>query len=170
MKWIYCYKGWFYLNIFNFLCLDISNPFRIMRKVKKVFVPLKCKFYHGKNTIGNIYMGVKPNLINIKTKDVMWKDKFDSPRFEASPIIWIHLFGYNLVWSWELDSSFKNEMIDDWWEQVLWYLYYYNTYSQGLLDEPDINKARESWPWVNMETNESSWNDNFLTNDYRLTK
>ena len=50
----------------------------------------------------------------------------------------------------------------DYWEQALWYLYYTDTISQGLINKPDIKKAKESWPWQNYETKESSWNDEFL--------
>ena len=44
---------------------------------------------------------------------------------------------------------------------VLWYLYYSKTISQGLNDEPDIQKAKKSWPWQDMKGN-STWTDEFL--------
>ena len=56
--------------------------------------------------------------------------------------------------------------MDDYWEQALWYLYYYNTISYGRLESPDIKKAKESWPWKAVtsfeDEGESSWNDKYL--------
>jgi hypothetical protein len=98
--------------------------------------------------------------------DVGWKDKYDTPRFEYPPYIWIHIYKWNWVWYWDFSKSFglanPKEYIDEYWEQALWYLYYYNTYSQGLLDKPNIEKAKENWPWQDCETKKSSWNNKFL--------
>lgn len=41
----------------------------------------------------------------------------------------------------------------DYWEQWLW-IY---TYCDG-----DIDKARETWGWIDFETNKSTWNENFI--------
>lgn len=130
-----------------------------MNKLKGVFIPLKRHFIYGRNiSFPFIYCPKIPKVL-FRCSDVMWKDKFDTPRYEGPPYIWIHLFGFNLIWYWDLGKD-----TDDYWEQALWYLYYYNTYSQGLLDKPDINKAKESWPWEDYYTRQSSWNNKFLIN------
>ena len=150
------FKKWIYISI--------SNPFKTMNKLKGVFKPLRRCFKFGFNKNGwapyPVLWVSKPSFIHIVFRDVGWKDKYDTPRYEYPPYIWIHLFKFNLVWWWELDSW----SIDDYWEQALWYLYYYNTYSQGLLDKPNIEKAIESWPWQDYRTKQSSWNNDFLIN------
>ena len=150
-----------YLNKRKWIYLDIRNPFKTMKKLKGVFKPLKC--YFRWNTNENWFPMLwcsKPAYIHIMSVDVGWKDKFDSPRYEYPPAIWIHLFKLNLIWYWELPNE---KYMDDYWEQALWYLYYasYNKEKKGY-DKLDINKARETWPWQDFETKKSSWNDNYL--------
>ena len=96
----------------------------------------------------------------IRCCDVGWKDKYNTPRYEEPPYIWIHLFGLNLIIYWKLVDS-KSET-DKYWEQALWYLYYasYNRKKRGY-DELNINKAKETWPWETM-SGESNWNDKFI--------
>ena len=145
------YKKWIYLSI--------NNPFKNMNKVKGVFIPLKRYFKFSKEDWFPVLWVSNPSKIQIIFHDVMWKDKYDTPRYECCPYIWIHLFGYNFIWYWTLPEHLK--YIEEYWEQALWYLYYYNTYSQGLLDKPNIEKAKENWPWQDGNGN-SSWNDNYL--------
>ena len=151
-----------YLNKRKWIYLDIRNPFKTMKKLKGVFKPLKCYFKWNTNTdwFPMIWYS-EPAYIHIMSVDVGWKDKFDSPRYEYPPAIWIHLFKLNLIWYWKLPNE---KYMDDYWEQALWYLYYYKNISYGRLDIPDIKKAKESWPWEDMRTKQSSWNDKYLIN------
>ena len=151
-----------YLNKRKWIYLDIRNPFKTMKKLKGVFKPLKCYFKWNTNTdwFPMIWCS-EPAYIHIMSVDVGWKDKFDSPRYEYPPTIWIHLFKLNLIWHWKLPNE---KYMDDYWEQALWYLYYYKNISYGRLDAPDIKKARESWPWEDIRTKQSSWNDKYLIN------
>ena len=150
-----------YWDFRKWIYLSINNPFKTMKKLKGVFKPLKCYFKWNINDdwFPMIWCS-KPAYIHIMSVDVGWKDKFNSPRYEYPPAIWIHIFKLNMVWYWE----FPNEKyMDDYWEQALWYLYYasYNKEKKGY-DKLDINKARETWPWQDFETKKSSWNDNYL--------
>ena len=152
------YRPWIYLNI--------RNPFKTMKKLKGVFKPLSCYFrYNINNDWFPIIWCSNPAYIHIMSIDVGWKDKYDSPRYEYPPTIWIHIFKLNIIWYWELPHE---KYMDDYWEQALWYLYYTNTISQGLIDKPDIEKAKESWPWQSAKEIEgsvvweSSWNDKYL--------
>ena len=89
----------------------------------------------------------------------MWKDKYDTPRFEEVPFIKITLFSkfvFLIYW------TVKEGQNDEYWEQVLWYLYYNNTVSQGLIKVPDLETAKESWPWTDMRTNKTTWKDEYL--------
>ena len=164
----YFKKNWLYIDWKHYIYISISNPKKTINKLKGVFKPLKFYFRFIKDIYAPypILWVSEPSYIQIMFKDVGWKDKYDTPRFEYHPYIWIHIYKWNFVWSWDFSKSFRlanpKEYIDEYWEQALWYLYYYNTYSQGLLDKPNIEKARENWPWQACETKESSWNNKFL--------
>ena len=149
-----------YWDFRNLVYLCISNPFKTMKKLKGIFKPLKCYFKWSTNNWYPMIWCSKPAYVHIMSVDVGWKDKYDSPRYEYSPAIWIHIFKFNLIWYWDLPLH-EHKYINDYWEQALWYLYYTNTISQGLLDKPNIKKAKESWPWQDMHGN-STWNNKFL--------
>ena len=144
----------------DWINLYLTNPLKTYKKAKKVFKPLYLYFRYGKN-INPEGWYANPSFIQIVFKDVSWKDKNNVPIFEGYPCIWIHIYKYDFIWYWDLPEHQFMER-DGYWEQLLWYLYYYNTYSQGLLDKPDINKARESWPWEYYETKETTWTDKYL--------
>lgn len=160
-----CYfkKDWLYIDWKHYIYISISNPKKIMNKLKGVFKPLKLyfKFTIDKWAPYPVLWVSKPSYIQIMFEDVGWKDKYDTPRFEHHSYIWIHIYKWNFVWYWDLPLH-EQSYLDEYWEQALWYLHYYNTYSQGLLDKPNIEKAKESWPWQDYETKKSTWNNKFL--------
>ena len=167
--WVYItLKNYLYIDWRKFLYISIVNPKKTINKLKEIFKPLKLYFRFTKSIYAPypVFWVSKPAYIQIMSQDIGWKDKYDSPRFEHHPYIWIHIYKWNFVWYWDLPDSIgynlKIDYIEEYWEQALWYLYYYNTYSQGLLDKPDIEKAKESWPWEDYKTKKSSWNDKFL--------
>lgn len=121
-----------------------TNPLRTYNKIKLYFKSIKGFFYFGKQRKVPLTFW-NPNFL-ITSSDVMWKDKFHSPRFEESPYFLINLFGYSIGYIWKFEDE------DEYWEQALWYLYYANG---------DIDKAKETWPWVNMDK-KSTWSDEFL--------
>lgn len=144
-------------ELIHFSC---QNPFKTMRLLKGVFKPLKMKFIWGKNIYHPFIYVRNPAIFHFRSCDVSWKDKYDTPRYEGAPYVWLSLFGMEFLWYWiyESDEFSDNE---DYWEQALWYLYYHRDISYGVLDTPDINKARDSWPWVDM-SGDSTWRDKFL--------
>jgi len=100
-----------------------------------------------------------------------WKDKFNIPRFEWSPAFQIFFFKWQFCIFWVAPGS--TEMIDNdnYYEQILWFLYY----------SSDITDAKHTWPWYSTTLNSkhilvdkkkdalfykeyspSTWNDNFL--------
>jgi hypothetical protein len=164
----YFKKNWIYIDWKHYIYIDISNPKKTMNKLKGIFKPLKLYFRFTKDIYAPypVLWVSEPSYIQIMFHDVGWKDKYDTPRFEYHPYVWIHVYKWNFLWYWDFSKSFKlansKEYIDEYWEQALWYLYYYNTYSQGLLDKPNIEKAKENWPWKDWETKKSSWNNKFL--------
>ena len=151
-----------YWNFRKWIYLSIRNPFKTMKKLKGVFKPLNCYFKFTKNKYVPypVLWVSEPAYIHIMSSDVGWKDKYDSPRFEYPPYIWIHIYKWNFVFYWDLPLH-DQKYIDEYWEQALWYLYYTNTVSQGLINKPNIEKAEESWPWLDRHGN-STWNNKFL--------
>lgn len=77
----------------------------------------------------------------ITIRKLMWKDKYKTPRCEYPPYIEINFlwFGFYGVWG-----------TDQYWEQWLWI----NKYNNG-----NINEAKNTWPWVNSETKQSTWKE-----------
>lgn len=143
-----------YFNLKNFIYINLSNPFKTMKKLKGVFKPIKCKFSFNWGDWAPVLWCSYPATIQINTYDVLWKDKYDTPRYEESPYIWIHIWKLNFVWKWEAPEEY--------WEQALWYLYYSGTITQELNRVPDIEIARRHWPWTYYESKESTWNDEYL--------
>ena len=87
--------------------------------------------------------------IMISKTELGYKDKFNSPRFEWNPSFQIYFFKWQFSIFWK--PPVKNE--DLFWEMVLWYNYY---------SDKDINKAKETWGWIDYNTKQSTWNDNYL--------
>ena len=153
-------KDWIYFSWKNYIRINIVNSRKTMNKLKGIFKPLKCYFKFGKTWHPILYCS-KPAFFHIKTSDVQWKDKYDTPRYEGPPYIWIHLHKWNLIWYWDLDLHYGSSEIEQYWEQALWYLHYTGTFSQGLISEPNIEKAKKGWPWQDMQGN-STWTDKYL--------
>ena len=147
----YEFKKWIYISLIN--------PFKTMKQLKGVFKPLKCYFrctFEEWNYSPVLWCN-RPSIIQILFRDVMWKDKYNTPRYEVPPYIWIHIYKLNLVWYWDLSPNFYLEnpdnLVDDYWEQALWYLFYSNKF---------IEKAKETWPITWSETGISTWSDKYL--------
>lgn len=92
--------------------------------------------------------------IHVMSYDIGWKDKFDDPRYE-NPGFFIIFFGrdYRKHWQFSLvvsapetyccNDCTEKDIDDNYWESILWYLYYpyeYNT----LNNKRNLYKARET--------------------------
>lgn len=94
-----------------------ENPLKTYNKVKKYFRPLKPRFEwsFGKRN--------KAKILKINVFDLMWKDKYNSPRHEFSPRAFISLFNYiHLYIEWTLGSDSMDDMV--YWEAILDWIYY----------------------------------------------
>ena len=78
-----------------------------------------------------------------------WKWKYDSVRFEWIPSFQIYFFKWQFVILWNAPD--KGDHI--YYEMMLHYLKNSNK---------DINVARATWGWTNMQTNKSTWDENYL--------
>lgn len=133
MKWIdyNIYKDWFYLEILDLVHININNPFKTWWKARKYFKrpSINCHFgllkysfpYANRDYIGKI--------IDISIQDVMWKDKYNSPRHERNPYVWICLFRlFRFEISTRINALTETGKVEDrstfYWEYLLDYLYY----------------------------------------------
>jgi hypothetical protein len=93
--------------------------------------------------------------ISVTTNDLGWKDKYETPRYEWSPALYVHFFGLQFCIWWnapKLEGE-KYPDNDNYYEMILWYLHY---------ADKDIKKAEETWGWTNYDTKESTWDKRYL--------
>lgn len=77
----------------------------------------------------------------IMSNKLRWKDKWNTPRCELEP-------SFRLEWLWFGINCWLGD--DDYWEQWLWIKYY----SDG-----DVQKAKDTWDWIDSDTKQSTWKD-----------
>lgn len=146
-----------YIDKRNLFYLSLVNPFKTMKKLKETFIPLK-RFFRigfGKWDFYPAFWCSNPSFIHIISSDVMWEDKYYTPRYEHPPYVWIHIWKINLIWWWQLEADYiENE---NYWEQALWYLFYYKDYK---MKNPDILGAMNYWPYT--QNNKSTWSNKYL--------
>lgn len=76
-----------------------------------------------------------------------WKEKWCLPVFEWSPSYQLWFFKWQVVFYYEIEN---HELF---WEMYLWWKYF---------SDCDIEKAENTWQWINSETKLSTWDKNFL--------
>jgi len=152
----------------------------ILKETKNIFKSPKKVYYLGKIHYGSPYFypwGFNKNILNIrkvKPKFIRcnfftlfgyqisygwpiyitwyglgWKDKFGTPRYEWSPSFQIYFFYWQFCIFWNAPDNDN----DKYYEMLLWYLNYSNK---------DILIAKETWGWINYNTKQSTWNNNYL--------
>jgi hypothetical protein len=87
--------------------------------------------------------------IAVKMIDLGWKEKYGSPRYEWSPMFQINFFHWQFCMIW-FAPDYDNDL---YYEMILWYLFY---------ADKDINKAKNTWEWIDGDTKLSTWNDEYL--------
>jgi hypothetical protein len=117
-----------------------ENPLTTYNKIKKYFKPLKPKIYF------DCYRSSCAKILEFNSFDILWKDKYDSPRHERNPIITISLFNYIHI---RIEFVMSDDSLDDmvYWEAALYWLYYNLSLSEAI-DEA------VGWSHYNKETNE----------------
>ena len=160
------YNNWIFINIFNIISIN-CHKISILKELKGIFVSPQCKYSFTTNYAPFMFCGYYGKLLSIVVSDVQWKDKFGTPRHEENPFVSISLFNkFFFNWTWKLPPHIESNFTDndDYWEQVIWCLYYYTCYnSKGNID---IKKAKKAWLWRG-EDDKSTWKDKFLTNKIR---
>jgi hypothetical protein len=78
-----------------------------------------------------------------------WKWKYEDVRFEWSPSIQLYFFKWQFVILWNAPDG-DNDL---YYEMILHWLY---------KADKDIDKAKETWGWIDVQTKKSTWNDDYL--------
>lgn len=109
----------------SYISYWIENPFKTWWKARKYFKrpKLHCRF-----TRENFYRVGK--ILDIEICDIQWKDKWNTPRHEKSPIISIKLFRrfeFSIIFYIYYIDEFGDKKNGDmeYWEYLLNWLYYY---------------------------------------------
>jgi hypothetical protein len=102
-----------------------ENPFKTYNKIKKYFKPIKPKISF------NCYKSSRAKILEFNSFDVVWKDKYDSPRHEQNPRITISIFNYIHIM---INFNMSDESLDDmvYWEAALYWLYYNLSLSEAI--------------------------------------
>lgn len=107
--------------------IRIENPFKTWWKARKYFKRPKLCFSTFTSSFRSHKKGGR--LLEIDCMDVIWKDKFNSPRHEISPYISILLFGKfgiridtAIYYGDEFGDRQRGDM--EYWEYLLEWLYY----------------------------------------------
>jgi hypothetical protein len=117
----------------------LENPLKTYKKIKKYFLPLKVKIEinFGKSN--------KAKIFELNSFDVLWKDKYNTPRHEFNPRIMLSLFNYIHLYVWFNVEDSLSDMV--YWESALTWLYY----DRGLCDSV---KECTGWTQFNEEGEE----------------
>ena len=115
----------------NLIAWSIENPFKTWWSARKYF---KCpgisiRFFTSKYSFPYASKWWQGKLLDINIHDVYWKDKYNSPRHERNPLIYICLFGKYAFWITP-KITYKNEFGEDihgdiyYWEYLLDHIFY----------------------------------------------
>jgi len=126
------------------------NKDKLEAKFNKVPMVRRTKYWI-KKIFGNYYLIDIGWPIMIKSVKLGWKDKWNFPRHEWSPAFQILFFKWQFCIFWK--APFDDD--DKYWEMILWYANYCDY---------DIVKAKETWGWIDYETQQSTWNDKYVKN------
>lgn len=98
----------------------------------------RLKYYFYFNILS--YFRFKPFF---RYNSLLWKEKYDTPRVELVPRLLIMWLKFEFI-------IYKGT--DCWWERWLWL---------HKFCDSNIEKAKNTWPWINInENNKNSW-DNY---------
>ena len=95
-----------------------ENPLKTYKAIKKYFRSIKPKFQI------DWYKSNKAKILEINSFDLMWKDKWNSPRHEFNPRINISIFNrLHIYINFTINGDSMTDMV--YWEAALYWLYYH---------------------------------------------
>ena len=117
----------------KYFAWSIENPFKTWWKARKYFKfpNIAIHFSNNKHSFPYASKFWQGKLLDINIHDVYWKDKYNSPRHERNPLIFIYILGLS-IWIYPKIykiGEFGNKEDGDiyYWEYLLNYLYYTKT-------------------------------------------
>lgn len=124
---------WYNKRFTDWFSFYIENPLYTWKKAKKYFKKPEVSIHFFSNVANNCpYASINcaAKIIDIESTDVLWKDKYKSPRHERSPYIWVCFFkkfGFSINWNIYYYDEFGIKQNGDiyYWEYLLDYLYYH---------------------------------------------
>ena len=113
----------------------ICNPLKTWWKAKKYFKRPKISINFFSDIFYNCpYMNITSaaKILDIWSSDVTWKDKYNSPRHERNPFIWVcffRKFGFSINWNiyYYNDLNEREDGSMFYWEYLLDFVYYKKT-------------------------------------------
>lgn len=94
----------------------LENPLKTYNKIKTFFRPIKPKFYFS------IGKSNKAKILELNSFDLLWKDKYDSPRHEVNPRIDLSLFNRLHM---RIEFGIGDGLADMvYWEAALYWIHY----------------------------------------------
>lgn len=131
----------------NWINCYIENPIKTWWKARKYFKRPKMYFHFFLDPIFNcpyVSLNSIAKVLDISVCDVQWKDKFNSPRFERSPYVWICFFrrfgfsiDFHIFYNGYLNKRTNGDM--EYWEYLLNYVYYNKTLDDGYNQWENMN-------------------------------
>lgn len=114
-------------KVSKWIDVAIENPFKTWWKARKYFKRPRLKFRSFFTSYKAYRRGGR--LLEIECFDIVWKDKFNSPRHEISPHISVLLFGkfgfrIDTVIYYNDEFGEKQNGDMEYWEYLLKWLYY----------------------------------------------
>lgn len=115
----------------NLIAISIENPFKTWWKAKKYFKfpNIKVFMFYNKNSFPYATSKWRGKILDVDIHDLYWKDKWNSPRHEINPLIYVCLFSRLGLWitfckTYINEFGEKEDQSSHYWEYVLDYLYY----------------------------------------------
>ncbi len=135
-----------------------ENPLKTYNKIKKYFKPLK-PVIHVDCCKSNCV-----KILEINSFDVLWKDKYDSPRHERNPIITISIFNYLHI---RINFNTSDESLDDmvYWEAALNWIYYNFSLSKAIdesLGWSQYNEETKKYDPIKFELLKEPWQSMYI--------
>lgn len=123
---------WWNKHFIKWINICIENPLKTWKKAKKYFKKPKTSIKFFSHPRYNCPLGSLKHLariLEIRAFDEGWKDKYDSPRHEISPYVWVCFFkrfGFSITWNvyYTDECGIEHDGDDYYWEYLLDYVYY----------------------------------------------
>lgn len=124
------------LRLSDYISIECwSNPLRSWWKARKYFRRPQIKVHFFSDYSLNCPFArydYTAKIFHFMSADVMWKDKWNSPRHERNPLIWCCLFkkfGFSIAFhiTYEDELCKERDGSMEYWEYMLDYLHYSKT-------------------------------------------